>query len=270
MKHFAVFGHPISHSKSPFIHQMFAQQCGIQLSYEAIDAPADKFHGQLASFFASGAMGANVTMPLKELAFEYADYHSARASAAGAVNTLIKDGDKICGDNTDGPGLVHDLKRLNIPLAGQRVLLLGAGGAAKGVILPLLNEQPERLHVANRTATKAEHLTELFEDARLSASGLDNIRDQFDVIVNASSASLGGQVPEISPALINGCACYDMMYGADQTTFNRWAARHGAASVYDGLGMLVAQAAISFECWHGIMPETESVVNRLRMQLASN
>jgi shikimate dehydrogenase len=272
MDSYCVFGNPIGHSKSPLIHRLFAEQTGQQLTYEAVLAPLDDFTACARQFFATGK-GGNVTVPFKEQAYQLAASLSARAQRAGAVNTLKKlDDGSLLGDNTDGAGLVRDLTRnAGLSLAGKRILLLGAGGAARGVIEPLLAERPAALVIANRTVEKAEALAQLFADlGPVSASGFDWLEEPVDLIINGTSASLAGDLPPISPSLIKPghTVCYDMMYGRELTAFNRWAAEHGAARTLDGLGMLVEQAAEAFLLWRGVLPDSAPVLAELRRQLA--
>ncbi|CAD5106749.1 shikimate dehydrogenase [Zestomonas carbonaria] len=272
MDRYAVFGNPIGHSKSPLIHRMFAEQTGQQLSYEPILAPLDDFAGVAREFFRDG-LGANVTVPFKEDAYRLCDELTERARRAGAVNTLSRlDGGRLRGDNTDGAGLVRDLKHnAGFPLAGQRILLLGAGGAARGVIEPLLAERPASLVIANRTVEKAEELARLFAElGPVAACGFDWLEEEVDLIVNATSASLAGELPPLAPSLIRPghTRCYDMMYGKEPTAFNRWAAGLGAAQTVDGLGMLVEQAAEAFFVWRGVRPDGAAVLAELRRQLA--
>lgn len=259
---YAVFGNPIGHSKSPRIHAEFARQTGQDLSYEAILAPVDDFAGALRAFRAAGGLGANVTVPFKEQAYALAERLSARAEAAGAVNTLSFSAMGIEGDNTDGIGLVHDLSgNLGFDLAGKRILLLGAGGAARGVVLPLLEQRPAALRIANRTAAKALELAARFG---CQGGGFDDLAgDSFDLVVNATSASLAGDAPPLSAGVYApGALAYDMMYGRD-TPFMQ-AARQAGARVADGLGMLVEQAAEAFFIWRGVRPATAPVIARLR------
>lgn len=273
MQKYAVFGNPIAHSQSPYIHGQFAQQTGLSLSYEALLAPVDDFAGSLQQFFADGGLGCNVTVPFKEQAFALADELSERARRAGAVNTLIKlDDGRVRGDNTDGAGLVNDLLQNGVTLAGQRILLLGAGGAARGVLEPLLAQQPAELAIANRTVERTEQLASEFADlGPVVACGFDWIDAPVDLIINATSASLQGELPPLAPTLIKAghTVCYDMMYGKDTTAFNRWAQDLGAARTLDGLGMLVGQAAEAFYVWTGQRPETAAVMRSLRERLAA-
>jgi shikimate dehydrogenase len=260
---YAVFGHPIAHSKSPLIHAAFAHQTGQDMTYEAILAPLDGFADSVAQFIAAGGRGANVTVPFKEEAFKLANRLSPRAQRAGAVNTLVFDADGILGDNTDGAGLVADLTRnLHCALAGKRILLLGAGGAARGVIEPLLEQQPAALVIANRTASRAQELAELFGRG-VTACGFDEANTPFDVVINATAASLAGELPPLSPGIFTtDTLAYDMMYGRD-TPFLSFAHTHGAATA-DGLGMLVEQAAEAFWLWRGVRPDTAPVIASLR------
>lgn len=260
---YAVFGHPIAHSRSPQIHAAFARQTGQDLRYEAILAPLDGFVASVAAFVASGGRGANVTVPFKQQAVSLAGRLSPRARRAGAVNTLSFDGDRILGDNTDGAGLVADLTRnLHCPLAGKRILLLGAGGAARGVIEPLLDQQPAALVIANRTVSRAQELAVFFGPG-VAGSSFEAADTPFDVVINATAASLAGELPPLSPrALTSNSLAYDMMYGRD-TPFLKFARARGAA-VADGLGMLVEQAAEAFFIWRGVRPDTAPVIASLR------
>jgi shikimate dehydrogenase len=260
---YAVFGHPIAHSKSPRIHAAFARQTGQDMTYEAILAPLDGFTASVATFIAAGGRGANVTVPFKEEAFELASRLSPRAERAGAVNTLKFEPDGILGDNTDGAGLAADLTRnLHCALAGKRILLLGAGGAARGVIEPLLDQRPAALVIANRTVSRAQALAELF-DRGIRACGFDAVDAPFDLVINATAASLAGELPPLSPGIFTAdTLAYDMMYGRD-TPFLAFARAEGAATA-DGLGMLVEQAAEAFFVWRGVRPDTAPVIAALR------
>jgi shikimate dehydrogenase len=260
---YAVFGHPIAHSKSPLIHAAFARQTGQDMTYEAILAPLDGFADSVTAFVAAGGRGANVTVPFKEAAFKMAQRLCPRAERAGAVNTLSFTADGILGDNTDGAGLVADLTRnLKRTLAGQRILLLGAGGAARGVIEPLLDQQPATLVIANRTLSRAEELAKLFGHG-IRASTFEAADTPFDIVINATAASLAGELPPLSPRIFGAdTLAYDMMYGRD-TPFLDFARAHGAATA-DGLGMLVEQAAEAFYLWRGVRPDTTPVIASLR------
>ncbi len=272
MDQYVVFGNPIGHSKSPLIHRLFAQQTGQQLEYHTLLAPLDDFAGAARDFFAQGR-GANVTVPFKEDAYRLCDSLTERAQRAGAVNTLSKQADgRLLGDNTDGAGLVRDLTvNAGVSLKGKRILLLGAGGAVRGALEPLLAQQPASVVIANRTVEKAERLAELFADlGPVSASGFDWLQESVDLIINATSASLSGELPPIAGSLIEPgkTVCYDMMYGKEPTPFCRWASEHGAALVLDGLGMLAEQAAEAFYLWRGVRPDSAPVLAELRRQLA--
>ena len=271
MDRYGVFGNPIGHSKSPQIHRLFAEQTEQSLSYEPLLAPLDDFPGFARQFFIDGR-GANVTVPFKEEAWRLADQLTERARRAGAVNTLQKlDDGQLLGDNTDGIGLVRDLlDNAGIGLQGKRILLLGAGGAVRGVLEPLLAQRPGALVIANRTLAKAERLAaEFAELGAVSASAFEQLDGHFDVIINGTSASLAGELPPLTDGLIvaGETFCYDMMYGARPTPFCAWAAARGA-TVRDGLGMLVEQAAAAFQLWRGIRPESAPVLAELRHQLA--
>lgn len=267
MDRYAVIGHPVAHSKSPGIHAAFAAQTGEALRYEALLAPLDDFAGCWQAFVAAGGRGANVTVPFKETAWALCDVRSQRATAAGAVNTLMigQDG-RLYGDNTDGAGLVRDIRdNAGWRLDGARVLLLGAGGAARGVIAPLLAAGAAQVLVANRTAAKADTLAALFAaDGDVRGCGLDALGDTaFDLIINATSASLQGERLSL-PAGVHHAdtAAYDMMYGSE-TPFLIWAREQGLSRRRDGLGMLVEQAAEAFFIWRGVRPQTAPVMAAL-------
>ena len=274
MDRYAVVGNPIAHSKSPWIHAAFARQTGQALVYEALLAPLDDFAGTVARFGAEGGRGLNVTVPFKLEAFALADRRTPRAEAAGAVNTLAFAADGILGDNTDGAGLVRDLAaNLGCPPGGRRILLLGAGGATRGALLPLLDSRPARLTIANRTVAKAEALSTLFAaragDCVLDACGFDALAGRrFDLVINATAASLADELPPLPPGLYaEGALAYDMMYARAPTRFMRAALADGAARVADGLGMLVEQAAESFTLWRGVRPDSAPVLAELRRQI---
>lgn len=272
MDRYAVMGNPIGHSKSPLIHAQFAAQTGQQLSYEAILVELGDFPAAVARFRADGGKGLNVTVPFKQEAFALAEARSARAERAGAVNTLRWEADgRLYGDNTDGVGLVRDLElNHHVPLAGRRVLLLGAGGAVRGVLEPLLAKAPAKLVVANRTVTKADELAAAFADlGPVRASSFTALAGgQFDVVINGTAASLQGDLPPLPGGILApGAACYDMMYGKEPTPFMHWAVASGAGVVLDGLGMLVEQAAESFCLWRGVRPATAPVITALRQAM---
>jgi shikimate dehydrogenase len=270
---YAVFGNPISHSKSPLIHALFAVQTGEDIRYEAILAPLDGFEAAISHEVGAGLCGANVTVPFKEEAFRLATRLTPRARRAGAVNTLAFSDQGILGDNTDGAGLVRDLTihHARSP-RGKRILLLGAGGAARGAIEPLLAEKPRSLSIANRTADKAARLSESFRDlGPVEGGGFEALGDTaFDIVINATSASLGGELPPLPASVFAPqTLAYDMMYGAAETPFLAFARQCGAGRCADGLGMLVEQAAEAFFVWRGIRPDTTPVLAELRRRLTS-
>lgn len=266
---YAVFGNPIGHSKSPLIHSQFAKQTQQQMTYEAIEAPIDDFENTVKAFLANSGKGCNITVPFKEQAWRLAEQLSPRAKLAGAVNTLkLTDDGILLGDNTDGAGLVGDIVSQWGDIADKRILLLGAGGAARGCILPLLEKKPKELVIANRTQSKAEALAQMFSSyGDVAACGFKDLSGEFDLIINSTSASLSGQLPPIDAKLVSGADCYDMMYGSELTAFLLWAKDNGAKRILDGLGMLVGQAAESFCIWRGIRPSARSVLRELRQQL---
>ena len=275
---YAVIGHPIAHSKSPFIHGLFAQATGQDMVYEAIDGGAEPggFERALAAFRAAGGRGMNVTLPFKLAALAVADSASEDARLAGAANTLSFEGGRIEARNTDGIGLVRDIEaNLGLPLAGRRVLLLGAGGATRGAVRPIARAGAARIVIANRTADKAETLAvELaphLGGVPLVGCGLAALGTQgaFDVVINATSASLGGQAPTVPPAAFApGALAYDMVYGKGLTPFLRLARQAGCARLADGVGMLVEQAAEAFAAWRGVRPDTREALARLTVPLA--
>lgn len=268
MKQFAVFGNPIAHSKSPEIHTAFAKQFDIDLSYERILAELGQFNQYADDFFQHG-LGANITVPFKEDALLYADELSPAAKSAGAVNTLIKKDNNIIGDNTDGVGLVNDIRdNHKVSFSGKKVLIIGAGGAARGIVLPISQENPQSITIANRTVEKAQQLAKQFQShATLAAKPLDALNSNYDIVINATSASLSGNQLTLSEAIVNADSfTYDMMYAAKPTPFMQFAKQHGAQAV-DGLGMLVEQAAKSFYLWHGVKPETKSIIASIRQTL---
>lgn len=269
---YAVIGNPIHHSKSPVIHAEFARQTGEDIEYTAIEVPLEGLSGSLQQLRdVLKLKGLNITVPFKEQAWALADQKSERAEQAGAVNTLIFNPDgSMTGDNTDGIGLCRDLTiNHQIPLAGKRILLLGAGGASRGVLAPLLEYQPAKIFIANRTAEKASHLADLFAHTGndVNGGGFSDIQGQFDVIINATAASLQGEMPPLPDSVLamNAC-CYDMMYSDTDTVFIQWAKAHHAANTIDGLGMLVEQAAEAFFIWRGVRPDTTSIITMLRKQ----
>jgi shikimate dehydrogenase len=266
---YCVFGNPVAHSRSPDIHHAFAAQRGDDLRYEKREAPLDDFAGAVKTFREEGGQGANVTVPFKAQAFDLCDAVTERADQAGAVNTLWWDGDQLHGDNTDGAGMVKDIRdNLGWAITGKRVLVLGAGGAVRGVMGPLLAEKPTLVRVANRTAEKAEVLARGFmcgDNSPVLGSGLDNLTGQFDLVINAISAGLHGEMPALPEGLLaEGAVAYDMVYGSEPTPFMVWAQQQDAAATADGLGMLVEQAAEAFEIWRGWRPDSAPVIAGLR------
>jgi shikimate dehydrogenase len=267
---YAVMGNPVGHSRSPRIHALFAEQTGQNLTYEAIQVDPGGLAQAIGNFRASGGHGLNITVPFKEKAFELADRLSERARQAGAVNTLTLDDNGVAGDNTDGIGLVTDLRdNLEWSLAGARILLVGAGGAARGAIVPLLEAGPAELRVVNRTPDRARELATHFQGhGSISGGALESADTPFDIVINATAASLDSAIPALDPAVVDeDTAVYDMMYAAAPTPFIRWGLDRGATVVADGLGMLVEQAAESFAIWRGVRPETAPVLAALRRDL---
>jgi len=266
MNKYAVIGNPIHHSFSPTIHAQFAKQVGCSMSYEKILAPLDGFTVVAKNFISSGALGFNITVPFKVEAYDLVDEQTLNAKIAGAVNTIKVENGTLYGENTDGIGLVNDLcKNLQQNIKGKDILILGAGGTTQGILLPLLECQPERILVANRTKTKSLKLASNYSKyGKVCGFGLDQIKAKpVDIVINATSASLEDKMPEIPSGVATGSLCYDLMYGK-QTPFMKWARRNSAIKVTDGLGMLVEQAASAFAFWHGITPETKEVIKSLR------
>lgn len=274
MDRYAVFGNPIKHSKSPWIHSAFAAQTGQELSYRTHLVEVGRFHETARAFFDNGGKGLNVTVPFKLDACAFADILSDRARLAGAVNTLALQNDGlIYGDNTDGVGLVRDVcDNLGWPLADRRVLVLGAGGAVRGILGPIIKQCPQLLVVANRSVEKAHQLsTDFAALGEVRACSFDALSgNQFDLVINGTSASMSGELPPLPSLLLSdsGC-CYDMMYSAEPTPFMRWAAANAAWAVSDGLGMLVEQAAESFCLWRGVRPQTRPVIEALRQEISA-
>lgn len=268
MIRYAVFGNPVHHSRSPYIHSLFAQQEQTCIQYDRIevDIHNDEFEWQLRQFFNEGGMGANVTVPFKERAYQWVDELSERAAAAKAVNTLIVlPNQKIRGDNTDGIGLVQDItQHLYQDLTQRRILLLGAGGASRGVILPLLQCRPDSVTITNRTMSKAELLADEFQ---IEAVPFDVANQrQFDIVINATSSGLNGEIPPISGSLLRKTELvYDMLYGKTHTPFIQFAIENDSPKVADGLGMLVCQAAHAYFLWRNFMPDAQSVIQQLQM-----
>ncbi len=275
--HFAVIGNPVKHSRSPTIHHLFAQQTGISLQYDRLEAPIDQFESTVQHFFSRGGKGLNVTVPFKQQAWELARAHlSARAKMAQAVNTLWMQDDALHACNTDGVGLVSDLDRIGIKFSEARILLIGAGGAARGVLGPLLEAGCTQLRIVNRTQDRATELVHSWQQAypdtkqQISAGGLAEAKQEggWDVVINASSSSLGDTAPQVPQGLYaTGALAYDMMYGAQPTPFMLQAMADGAHHASDGLGMLVGQAAESFYIWHGVKPDITPVLHAVRAEL---
>jgi shikimate dehydrogenase len=262
---YAVIGHPVAHSRSPQIHAEFARLTGQAVHYERIDIEPEHFTTALREFLRSGGRGLNVTLPFKEEAYALCHLHTPRAERARCVNTLyIKDDNTLVGDNTDGAGLVADLRRnQQITIQGSRVLILGAGGAARGILPALLDEAPASIRIANRTPKRARHLAGSFSsEGRVSGSGLDELSGlSFDIVINATSASLKGELPPLPDDLLEpGAVCYDLAYAERPSLFMHWAEREGAALILDGWGMLVEQAAESFFIWRGVRPSTATLL----------
>ena len=276
MSKYAVLGNPVSHSKSPLIHSLFAQQTNEEMSYRAIPLEENEFEGFVRNFFAEGGGGLNVTVPFKGNAFSLAASCSPRAELAQAVNTLFLDDEgNICGDNTDGVGLVTDLKLNNkVVINGKKVLILGAGGAVRGVMAALVYEQAAAITIVNRTVSKAELLVEEMQSmAPVEAMSYEMLQEaasngrSYDLIINGTSSSLQGEMPKLDATLIApGCCCYDLMYSATDTPFVKWGKTEGANVSIDGLGMLVEQAAEAFALWRGVRPNTAAVMAHLREQ----
>lgn len=266
---YCLAGNPVSHSKSPLIHTAFAEQTGQNLFFQLICVELDGFAAFLKDFRALGGKGMNITLPFKEEAWQLADRLTERAETARAVNTIKLEEQGTCvGDNTDGAGLVNDLEQNHhITINGARLMIMGAGGAARGIIGPLLSRNPAQMIIANRTVDKARALAESFGTGNnISACGYSDLSGHtFDLVINATSASLQGEVPEMPDGILAaGAACYDLMYADKDTVFVSWAKQKGAAKSLDGMGMLVEQAAESFYLWRGVRPDTGPVIEMLR------
>jgi shikimate dehydrogenase len=268
---YAVIGHPIAHSRSPQIHRLFAQQCQQYLTYSAIDVTPQQLSNWVLKFFAMAGKGLNVTVPHKQSLLTMPTRLSERARIAGAVNTLLQDAQgNLVGHNTDGIGLVRDLtENLHLSIAGLRVLLLGAGGAARGVIWPLLELKPSELVIANRDLARALGLAKSFDAfGSVQAASYPELEgSRFDLVINATAAGLQGEIPPVPAGVLRGgsTVCYDMGYGEQETDFMRWARKHGAARTAMGLGMLIEQAAESFFLWRGLRPNTAAVRTALQI-----
>ena len=265
---YALVGHPVGHSRSPLIHRLFARQTGDLITYELIDATEAQFETAVLGFRAAGGKGLNVTVPHKEAAFRLADRVGEAAATAGAVNTLSFGRSGIHGDNTDGTGFMRDLTvNQGQSVEGRRILILGAGGAAKGILGPLLKAQPSRLVLANRTLERAVGLAEQFASVGdIEVCAFDDLGtlDAFDILINATSAGLKGEQPPFPKGLVDGASyCYDLVYSLKDTPFVLWAREHGAGQAVQGWGMLVEQAAESYRIWRGKMPDTAPILKQL-------
>lgn len=264
---YCVMGNPVAHSKSPQIHTAFAEQTRQNIFYQAIQVDDGKFKEAIKEFQVQGGKGLNITLPFKGEAWEISENRSSRAERALAVNTISFDDGKIVADNTDGIGLIRDLTiNHDISIKDKDILILGAGGAVRGILDPLFDEQPNKVVIANRTVSRAEELTDIFSDrGDISACGFDELAgSSYDIIINGTSASLQGEVPPLPENLLNDNACcYDMMYSMSDTLFVSWAKAHGATKAFDGLGMLIEQAAESFFIWRGVRPDTAPVIKML-------
>jgi shikimate dehydrogenase len=264
---YALVGHPVAHSRSPLIHTVFARQTGQRLTYELIDAEPAAFETAVRGFGAAGGKGLNVTVPHKQAAFALCTQSSEAAKAAGAVNTISIVGGALQGHNTDGIGFIRDVTvNLRQALGDKRIIVLGAGGAARGVIGPLLNEKPAELTIANRSKERADEVAAMFGGAALVARAFDELGDlqPFDVVINATSAGLKGEAPPFPAAIVDARSfCYDLVYGSSDTPFVAWAKVHGARRAVHGWGMLVEQAAESFAIWRGVRPDTKPLLKQI-------
>ncbi len=270
---YCVFGNPIAQSKSPDIHRQFARQTGENLDYQKQLVEVDGFNEAATAFFNGGGLGLNITAPFKLDAYNFADQLTERAKNAGAVNTLKKsENGTILGDNTDGQGMVSDIsENLGWPLRDQRVLILGAGGAVRGVLQPLLEKNPKQLVIANRTLSKAQILADEFLTyGKIDVCEFDQLAGRhFDLVINGTSAGLSGNLPPLPDGFVDAESyCYDMTYGATPTVFMQWAKQQGVNSIADGLGMLVGQAAESFRLWRGVFPQVTPVIHHQRLLLS--
>lgn len=267
---YGVMGYPVSHSRSPVIHRLFALQTGQQMQYELLQVTPEKLETAVRQFQRTGGKGLNITVPHKRAVLDLVDQLSERAATAGAVNTLSFHGTEIRGDNTDGIGLLRDLNvNLGVPLQGTNILILGAGGATRGIVGPLLEMQPRALRIANRTIDKAQVIAEHFASyGPVSACGFNMVpvSEPYDLVINATSAGPGGEIPPYPEAAISERTfCYDLSYGLSPTPFSTWARDQGAARAVMGWGMLVEQAAESFEIWRGIRPDTAPVLKQMQI-----
>ncbi len=265
---YAVLGNPVAHSLSPKIHSLFAAQLNHSLHYQAIEVVPGSFQEMVEKFFQAGGKGLNITVPFKEDAFSISSLLSEIASLAGAVNTLEYHNGNITGHNTDGPGLIHDLTiNHQITIKGKKLLILGAGGAVRGILGPIIQQQPEEITIANRTIVKAEKLAEIFSgNIELKSCSFSELSGHnYDLLINGTSASLKKELPPLPEGLFKDDACsYDMMYSSEVTLFQEWSRQQGVLKAYDGLGMLVEQAAEAFFIWRGVRPDTLPVLKTLR------
>ena len=265
---YGVMGYPVSHSRSPVIHHLFATQTRQNIQYELLEVAPNELEAAIKQFGRAGGKGLNITVPHKSEVAGLVDDMSERASTAGAVNTLVFNDDGLYGDNTDGVGLMHDLQvNHGLELNGANILILGAGGATRGIVSPLLEAEPESIIIANRTFPKARGLTDQFANqGPVDACRFEDVRSLpvYDLVINATSAGLKGEVPPYPEEAIHPATfCYDLSYGSKPTPFSEWAARHGAAKSVMGWGMLVEQAAESFHIWRGVRPDTAPVLKQL-------
>jgi len=270
---YGLFGYPVQHSWSPFIHGIFARQTAQDMTYHLFESPPERFRSEVVEFFSHGGRGINVTLPHKHAAADLVNELTGRAERADAVNTIARRDEKLVGDNTDGAGLLADLTgNLRLWWESPRILMLGSGGAARGALEPLLSLEPSLLVIANRTADRAEALARQFSVlGNLASCSFDDVvREPFDLIVNATSASLHGEVPLVPIDVVGpGTTCYDMAYGVGDTAFVTWAKRLGAGRAEQGWGMLVEQAAEAFHLWRGVRPDTGPVLELLRKRASS-
>ena len=270
MKKYAVIGNPIAQSKSPLIHHDFGKQLGIELDYAKLCPKLDEFEIALKEFFEDQGLGLNVTMPFKEQAYQQCEVLTQRAKLAQAVNTLYMENGKLCGDTTDGTGLVRDLTYQGVELANKRVLLIGAGGAAKGSVAALLAETPLSLMITNRTVVKAQTIKDVFNSNLISVCTLSEVESDYDIIINSTSCSITNDILDMNPKVFEGATfAYDMSYKNKQTSFNKWAEDNNKdIKTSDGLGMLIEQAAESFRIWHQQTPDTTNIRAILREIMA--
>ena len=266
MRKFGVIGNPVDHSLSPMIHHEFAKEFDIEISYEKILSPVEEFNLTAEKFMSAGSSGFNITLPFKINAYNFVDDLTDEAKAAGAVNTIKVNNNIIFGENTDGKGLVNDLERnLEQTLRNKEILIIGAGGATRGILKPILDKKPEKILLANRTKEKSLRLANEFSEyGKVCGFGIDQIKSKpVDIVINATSTSIDGTMLNLPKGLCEGALCYDLMYGSE-TSFMKWALKDSALIISDGLGMLVEQAALSFEFWLGQKPSTSAVINLIR------